>query len=165
MVVRAFGFERRRRKGLGLRLMSHRLSSSRRDVVAELVRLLTPSFPALDASERDRVQSSVTGFVTSQIESLPTFMGFPYRLVLTGFGWLSVFRFGRVFGSLDEASQQAYLSDWSDGRIGLLRDFIKLIRSCALLAYYDHPEVSRRLPSMSGSVSETASLAGRDDVV
>ncbi len=129
--------------------MSHRLSSSRRQVVSAMVRALLPSFPDLASSEQMRVQSSVTSFVTSQIEALPSFMGFPYRLVITGFGLLSVLRFGRVFSALDEGSQQAYLLQWSEAPIGVLRDFIKLIRSCALLAYYDHPDVSRRLPAMS----------------
>ena len=128
----------------------HRLSSARRRVVSEMVLVMTPSFPMLEAPVRIRVHSSVTAFVTSQIEALSPFMGVPYRLAITGFNLLAVCRFGRVFTSLDEASKQVYVALWSDAPIAVCRDFIKLIRSCAMLSFYDHPDVSARLPGAMG---------------
>lgn len=127
--------------------MPRRLSSTHRDVVTEIVRLVTPLFPPLDDATRARVHSSVTAFVTSQIEGLPSFMGLPYRIAISAFQLLPILRFGRGFRSLDESTQKAYLAAWSDAKLGPFRDFIKLIRSCALLAYFDHPEVIQNLPT------------------
>lgn len=124
-----------------------RLSAGRREVVAEIVRSIAPAYPDLDEAERTRVHWSVTAFVASQIESLPSFMAAPYRLAITAFDLLPLLRFGRRFVSLDENARQAWVALWSDARFGPARDFVKLIRSCALLAYFDHPDVLRRLPS------------------
>jgi hypothetical protein len=120
-------------------------------VVAEIVRLITPAYPDLDERERARVNESVTGFVTSQIEALPAFLALPYGLAITAFQLLAILRFGRRFLSLPEAVKPAYLSIWADAKIGPARDLIKLIRSCALLAYFDHPDVLRHLPASSAS--------------
>jgi hypothetical protein len=126
-------------------MASRRLSSTRRRVVAEIVRLTLPAYPELDEQARARVHADVTGFVVSQIEGLPSFLHLPYRLGITTFHLLSLLRYGRRFASLPDAARESYLSFWSDGVMGPTRDFIKLIRSCALLAYFDHPGVRRRL--------------------
>lgn len=123
-----------------------RLSSSRRRVVTEIVRLMTPDYPDLGEPERSRARSAATAFVTSQIEGLPPFMAFPYGIAITAFELLPLLRFGRPFQALDEEAQRAYLSRWNDAKLGPFRDFVKLIRSCALLAYFDHPDVIRGLP-------------------
>ncbi len=124
-----------------------RLSSTRREVVAEIVRSVVPADLDLDELERTRVHSAVTGFVTSQIEALPSFLAVPYRAAITAFQLLPILRFGRRYLSLEDASKQSYLALWSDSPFGPVRDFIKLIRSCALLAYFDHPDVRRHLPA------------------
>ncbi len=123
-----------------------RLSPGRRQAVAAIVRLVVPAYPDLDESERSRVQIAVTDFVASQIEGLPVHLALPYRWALTAFEWLALLRFGSRFGALASSSQAAYLRLWADFPIGPPRDFVKLIRSCALLAYFDHPAVVRRLP-------------------
>jgi hypothetical protein len=114
-------------------------------VVAEIVRLTLPAYPDLDEQARARVHADVTDFVASQIEALPLFLHIPYRLGITAFHLLSLLRYGRRFASLPDAARESYLSFWSDGVMGPTRDFIKLIRSCALLAYFDHPGVRTRL--------------------
>jgi hypothetical protein len=113
--------------------------------VAEIVRLTLPASPDLDERVLARVHADVIDFTVSQIEALPSFLHLPYRLGVTAFQFLSLLRHGRRFAYLPAAAKQSYLSLWSDGVIGPTRDFIKLIRSCALLAYFDHPEVRKRL--------------------
>jgi hypothetical protein len=127
-----------------------RLSPAQRQVVAEIVRLLLPDQPALGARERVRVESAVTGFVASQIEALPGFLALPYRATLGAFQLFPALRFGRRFGNLDDDAKAAWLALWSDGPIAPARDFTKLIRSCALLAYFDHPDVRSQLPHPGG---------------
>ena len=123
-----------------------RLSPAQRQVVAEIVRLLLPERPELDGRERVRVESAVTGFVASQIEALPGVLALPYRAALGAFQLLPALRFGRRFGGLDDDAKAAWLALWSDGPFAPARDFTKLIRSCALLAYFDHPDVRLHLP-------------------
>jgi hypothetical protein len=117
-------------------------------VVAEMVRVISPAYPELDDAQRARVLTSVTAFVSSQIEAMPRFLAIPYGIAITAFQLLAILRFGRGFRSLDETSQRSYLAMWSDAKLGPFRDFVKLIRSCTLLAYFDHPEVTRQLPAM-----------------
>ncbi len=114
-------------------------------VLSEIVRLLVPSYPKVDPAVKARVHADVTAFVVSQIEAMPSFLRLPYKLALITFNLLPLFWRGRPFVALPAAAQTAYVALWSDGPIGAMRDFVKLIRSCALLAYFDHPEVARRL--------------------
>ena len=141
---------------------SHRLSSSRRQVVAEIVRLVTPDYPKLEEPERARVLASVTSFVSSQIDAMPSFIALPYRIAISLFQLLPVLRYGRGFKSLDDDTKESYLAIWSDATIGPFGDFIKLIRSCALLAYFDHPDVTRRLPAMQAGAAVVAREAPLD---
>ena len=115
--------------------------------MAEIIRLIVPAYPDLEETERARIHSAVMAFVASQIESLPAHLSGPYRLAITLFGLLPLLRFGKRFALLDETVKEAYLSSWSDGPVGPTRDFVKLIRGCALLAYFDHPDVRRHLPA------------------
>ena len=120
-----------------------------------MVRVISPSYPQLDEAQRSRVLASVTAFVASQIEGMPRFLAIPYGIAITAFQMLAFLRFGRGFRALDDARQRSYLAMWSDAKLGPFRDFIKLIRSCTLLAYFDHPEVTRQLPTMLAEASPT----------
>ena len=51
---------------------------------------------------------------------------------------------------LDPEQSRRYLAAWDRAPIGLCRDFVKLLRSCALLAYLDHPLVTRQLEASAG---------------
>lgn len=133
-------------------------------MVAEIVRLVTPGFPTLEDPERARVLAAVTGFVSSQIEAMPSFMSSPYCIAISAFRLLTVLRYGRFFEALDEEAKRAWLASWSDSKLGPFSDFIKLIRSCALLAYFDHPDVTQRLPAMNPVDARAAALEDVSDV-
>jgi hypothetical protein len=111
------------------------------NVVHRLVQLLVPAYPALDGAVRAGIEDDVTAFVAGQIRSMPSFLRIPYRLAVVAFDWLAVLRHGRPFVALHSEPATAYLSLWSSSRLGPTRDFVKLIRSCALFAYFDHPQV------------------------
>ena len=133
-----------------------------RRVVAEIVGLIAPAEFAPDPEIRARVQDDTTDFVCSQIAAMPSFLRLPYRLALVAFQWLPLLRWARPFARLPERAKVAYLSFWSDGGISLNRDFVKLLRSCALLAYFDHEEVRRQLGSTPGPT--LAGTSGRSGV-
>jgi hypothetical protein len=128
--------------------MSRALDRHETAVIARLVQLLAPRYPTLDAGARTFVERDVTAFVRGQIRSMPSFLRLPYRIALFGFNWLPVFRYRRPFRTLGDESARRYLSLWSERGLRPTRDFVKLIRSCALLAYFDHPQVRRHLEAV-----------------
>lgn len=121
------------------------LRGRRAATVAAVVESLLPSVPTLEAGVRAAVVADVVRFVSSQIAALPDFLRAPYGLALVGFEWLPVLRYGRPFGALDDTRRAAYLAFWSEAPIGAMRNVVKVIRSCALLAYYDHPALAAAL--------------------
>ncbi len=110
-------------------------------VIRRLVQLLLPRYPELETAVRAGVEHDVTAFVAGQIRSMPSFLRLPYRLALFACNWLAVLRYGKPLLALGDAAAAAYLSLWSSAGIGPTRDFVKLIRSCTMLAYFDHPRV------------------------
>ncbi len=136
------------------------LRRGRERTVALIVDCLTPAFPALDPEARATVLVDVTRFVGSQIQALPEFLRTPYKLALLGFEWLPVVRWRRRFSRLDGARRAAYVDMWSESPAGALRNFMKLIRGCALLAYYDHPALLDALGTQAGRPTPIRSAAG-----
>jgi hypothetical protein len=122
-------------------------------LVTELVRTLAPEEPALEAATRDAVLADVTGFVRFEIDALPAFLGLPYRSALLAFDWLALLRYGRRFVALEPTRRCAWVSAWSGAGFGPARDFVKLLRSCVMLGYFDHPEVRSALAAAPRAVS------------
>lgn len=114
-------------------------------VVGAMVERLLPDWPALAGPSRDRVAREVAAYVATQIAAAPSFLRLPMRLALHAFALLPLLRDGRTFAALRPARQAAYLALWSDAPVLAMRDLVKLVRSTALLAYFDHPEVRRAL--------------------
>jgi len=130
------------------------LSSTRRRVVTEIIRQLVPNFPSLEATRRQRIEEQVGALVAAQIEAMPRFLALPYGFALTAFHWLPALRYGAPFLGLEEPAKASWVSLWSSSRLSPPRDFIKLIRSCALLAYFDHPEVALQLRASAGLAAD-----------
>ena len=142
--------------------MSH-LSAVERRTVATIVALVIPEFPRLEATVQPRVHDDVCRYVIDQIGAMPGFLCAPYRLAILGFGALPVLRYGRTFHALPPPRQHDYLAVWSTARFSAMRDFVKLIRSCALLAYFDHDDVRSALEAQTAvhpSCSQASSTAG-----
>ncbi len=137
--------------------------------VGAVVDCLVPADAAVDPATRAAALADTTRFVGSQIASLPDFLRAPYLLALAAFELLPVLRWGRTFTALDGARRAAWLALWTDAKIGAMRNFVKLIRGCALLAYYDHPALaaSLRTPTVSagaGRAEAGATDTGDDDM-
>jgi hypothetical protein len=121
------------------------LSGRQRAVLAQILRLIAPSYPQLEAETQAAVLQDVTRYVASQIQGMPGHLRLPYKLALIAFNWLALLRYLRSFIALPEEAKRAYLAMWNDAPIGPMRDFVKLIRSSGLLVYYDHPLIMQRL--------------------
>jgi hypothetical protein len=125
-----------------------------------IVELILPAYPPLDAPTCTTVHEHVTRYVASQIQSMPGFLRLPYKLAFVVFDWLPLLRYGRPFRRLPGATQTAYLALWNDGPIAPMRDFVKLIRSSALLVYFDHPLVMEKLEAeRRGSATSAQEVA------
>lgn len=118
-------------------------------LIAALIQTIFPDWPALPPADRARVAQDTTTFVAGQIEALPRFLHVPYLLALTGFNWLAVLYGGRTFTRLPPPRRSRYLRFWSESPLGLMRDFVKMVRSCAVLAAFDHPTMTRRLEEVT----------------
>jgi hypothetical protein len=129
---------------------------SQRAVLRDIVTLVVPAYPELDAATRATVEHDVTRYVASQIQQMPRFLRLPYKLAVVSFNWLALPRYARPFRRLPAERQSSYLALWSEAPFGPMRDFVKLIRSSALLVYFDHPLVRQRLEAERQQVPELA---------
>ena len=111
---------------------SHRL-------VEKIVNAILPEKPVIYSDSRKIVHEEVTDFVYGQIEALPVYLKIVYKLVLYKFNLFSIFICGNIFSNLSKLNQLKYLRIWSNSPIRQMRDFVKLIKSCAFLQYFDHP--------------------------
>ena len=108
-------------------------------------------FPASDLlarlpeAERRAVTSDVMTFVSGQIQALPNRLRLLFRLGLVLFG-LAV-RLRHPFGlhALPPARRTRIVEAWAFGRWSSPRKLFRLVRSTALLAFYDHPAVAALL--------------------
>lgn len=132
-------------------------------VLAGIVAVLLPTDPPLDPQVRDAVAAEATRFVVLQVSNIPTFLRVPYRVAILGFHCLALFRHGRFFLSLPAERRRAYVTLWSDAPLGPMRDFVRLVRGCALLAYYDHAEVRRVLEEQRVTAVPDRRLVGSSD--
>ena len=121
------------------------LSLGRQRVVDAIVGTLLPPHPDLDAATRARVVEDVRAYVAELIRLMPRHLALPYAVAIVAFEWLALPLRGRRFRALDARVRAEYLRSWSDSRLGPMRDFVKLIASTALFAYYDHPSVRASL--------------------
>lgn len=119
--------------------------SRQETLLAAVVHSLLPSVPALPPTERVAIASDVVTAVAAQIAAMPSFLRVPYRSALVAFDLLPVMRFGRPFRSLDERRQRAWLGLWEERGVGPMRAMVKLVRSCTLFAWFDHPRVGPAL--------------------
>ena len=125
--------------------MFAQLSDRQARLLAGVTALLIPIEPRLPDEVRVRVLDDTERFVALQVENVPAYLRVPYLIAMAAFQWLPVLRFGRRFLDLPFESQRACLAMWSEAPLAPMRDFVRLIRNCALLAYYDHPDVCRAL--------------------
>ena len=118
-------------------------------LLLEIARPLLPAFPPLPTSERERVEDELRTFLVEQVRSMPSFLRLPYLTALLVFEWTPLLRYGRPYTALPMVRRERALQAWSRSPIGPCRDLVKLVRSCALFFYLDHPLVRESLRAES----------------
>lgn len=123
------------------------MTQGRRRTIAALVELLLPEFPPLAGQTGRQAREEVTRFVLAQIEGMPRFLGAPYGWCLSAFALLPLLRHGRAFSRLERSKQRAWLHRWDESPLPPMRDFVRVIRGTALLAWFDAAPVRAALES------------------
>ena len=103
--------------------------------------LLTPHGSALDGAS----VAEVATFLTQEMEALPARLRVMFEAGMATFRLYVRLRYVRSFCALDVAHRQAAVNSWAFGRIGLLRQLFRPVRSIALLAYYERAGVAHAL--------------------
>lgn len=101
--------------------------------------------PALPAPERERAVADAARFARAEIALMAPHLRLAAAAGLLAFDLAAIPAAGRRFRALAESQGRARLAAWDASPIGFVRDFAKLIRSLALLGYYDHPVVANAL--------------------
>lgn len=115
---------------------------------------------ALTEEERPAVVAEVASFVQVQLGRLPRHLS-----ILFGLG-ISVFRFYvrlRTFSSfcaLPLDDRVKVLNSWAYGNITLFRNLFRVVRSLALLSFFEIPAVVAALEKESDEGTETPRIEG-----
>ena len=102
------------------------------------------------------IHGEVGRFAFTQINCIPFRYKVLFDVGLFGFKSYIFACTGRFICDVPLAKRRKLVEFWAFGPIAVTRKFMKLIRSLAILAYYDHPLVQSRL-------DEIASADGDDD--
>jgi hypothetical protein len=122
---------------------------------------MLPVRPQLADLERSDVLLELDEFLVAQVWAMPRYLLAPYLVALLAFEAFPLLRHGRFFSSLAVSERAVIVRRWSASPIGPMRDLLKLIRSCTLFFYLDHPLVARRMEEEAGRRS---SREGQGDV-
>jgi hypothetical protein len=126
--------------------------------------------PPLTSEAHKRCIEFSTDFVCHEMSSLPQSLRPLLKLGVIGFRtWAACTNLGR-FESLPAERRRQIVDSWCYSRISLPRKFFKPIRSVALLAYYECPEVqqaldreSEDLPAASALIEKQATVGQTND--
>jgi glycosyltransferase 2 family protein len=102
-----------------------------------LVEALVAKVP--DEVDRAAVEYVAT-FLSEEMRALPARLSFLYDAGMVAFRLYVRLRYLRSFCGLGVARRQAAVHSWAFGRVGLLRQLFRPVRSTALLAYYERQE-------------------------
>jgi hypothetical protein len=125
-------------------------------LLMDIARPLLPAHPRLDPDEIERVERDLTAFLVAEIGALPLHLAAPFRLALVAFALLPVLRFGRTYRALPPEHKHRVVYAWANAPVAVFRNFVKLVRSCALFAYLDHPLVMANLERDGAEIAATA---------
>ena len=131
-------------------------------LVLAIARPLLPSFPPLSDAELNEAERDLEGFLAAQLSEMPRYLDLAFKVALVAFDWLPVLRYGRTYRGLPRETQARVVRAWSGSPIAAMRNFVKLLRSCALFAWLDHPIVAARLEHASAERAQHAGGAGAD---
>jgi hypothetical protein len=118
--------------------------------------LLAPHGDALDRASLVEVAT----FLAQEMEALPPRLRFLLGAGLAAFRLFVRVTHLRSFCGLDVDRRRAVVNAWAFGRVGLLRQLFRPVRSTVLLAYYEREAVARALSPVALAPSMSLALEG-----
>lgn len=103
----------------------------------------------LDPARREEVLAEAASFVQGQIGALPRRLELMFGLGTAVFRLYVRLTRMRSFCALAPGERRRIFEQWAYGRVTLFRALFKLVRSTALLAFYEHPAVREALDRAS----------------
>lgn len=103
-----------------------------------IVELTLPSWPKILPNEYSQVIDGISYFVINKIKNMDRFFRIPYFALLYIFIFLPIMFYVRPFYKLPLITKKNYVARWQNHVISPCRDFLKLISSLVVLAFYDH---------------------------
>ncbi len=117
----------------------------RRDRFAQTTRFFTALAEALlpqgTGAKDGTIVTDVACFVSEQMQALPVRLRLMFDLGMIGFRAFTRLRRLRGFCDLPLEQRRELVDGWAFGRIALLRQLFRPLRSTVLLAYYEHAGV------------------------
>jgi len=116
---------------------------------APFIYKLTEAAVPLDAyegiSDPRAVVTYVADFIQGEIRNLSKKFQVLFAIGMFGFNLIISLRYFSSFASLPLTTRRLIFNSWAYGRIPVQRQLFKLIRSTALLAFFEHPAVTAAL--------------------
>jgi glycosyltransferase 2 family protein len=133
--------------GLGdgsLRVITPLVRTSHEPQASPLLRAICDAIVPEEAPEpREAIVDRVSAFVAGQNRALPWMLQVALKAGLAAFWVLVLLRYARPLPNLPPRKRRAVVHAWAWGRVGLARQLFRVLRSTALLAWYEDPDVQR----------------------
>lgn len=131
-----------------------------RPYLVALCDALLPNEPEVD---QRRITTDVARFVETELADLPGRLSTLFACGMLGFRALTLVAcFGRL-ETLDSEVRRRWVERWAYGSFALGRQLFRGVRSTALLAYYEHPEIrARMLPERVAPEAGVVTLGKRN---
>jgi len=84
-------------------------------------------------------------YLSGQVNALPDFLRFPFKVLTVLFDWAPLLKWGRTFHGCPLHLRQRHLIAWKDSALGPLNDLVHFYESLTMLAYYDFHQATRVL--------------------
>jgi hypothetical protein len=92
-------------------------------------------------SDPKAVTSYVANFIYEEINNLSKKFQLLFNIGMLGFNMLVWLRYFRTFSLLPLPIRVKVFNSWAYGKLALTRQLFRLVRSTALLAFFEHPAV------------------------
>ncbi|MGH0028749.1 MAG: lysylphosphatidylglycerol synthase transmembrane domain-containing protein [Myxococcota bacterium] len=127
--------------GVPMVVLGSRRVSPRSDEPGQLILALTAALvPAPESDEQAAAAVRTAGFVQGQVNALPMLLWLALELGLVGFRVLVRLRYLRSYCALPAETQRRVAAWWAYGPHRLTRTMFRVLRSTAMLAYYEDVE-------------------------
>lgn len=108
-----------------------------------LLKLTEAALPldSFTLSDPKAVTSYVANFIHEEVNNLSKKIQLLFSIGMLGFNMLVWLRYFRTFSLLPLPTRVKIFNSWAYGKLALTRQLFKLVRSTALLAFFEHPAV------------------------